>query len=199
VDKNQLIQRKLQQGFTLLELMLVFLLMAMVSVGVMMTLPSASNSQEGVQWQVQRFSTLVQFAQDEALISGLQLGVVFTEKSYQFVFYDYESKYWQPIENKQIQNKVELPDTLSLEYSLSGIEWDELDTEDQDTFLTDEYLVNIEGQERQVDLKPQVYLMSSGEVTPFTVTLSVSDSDSNVRAIAITVSSTGNITTLEEQ
>ena len=199
MDKNQLIQRKLQQGFTLLELMLVFLLMAMVSVGVMMTLPSASNSQEGVQWQVQRFSTLVQFAQDEALISGLQLGVVFTEKSYQFVFYDYESKYWQPIENKQIQNKVELPDTLSLEYSLSGIEWDELDTEDQDTFLTDEYLVNIEGQERQVDLKPQVYLMSSGEVTPFTVTLSVSDSDSNVRAIAITVSSTGNITTLEEQ
>lgn len=199
MGKNQRIQRKHQQGFTLLELMLVFLLMAMVSVGVMMTLPSASNSQEGVQWQAQRFSTLVQFAQDEALISGLQLGLVFTEKSYQFVFYDYESKYWQPLVKTQIQNKVALPEALSLQYSLSGIEWDELDTEDQDTFLTDEYLVNIKGQERALDLKPQVYLMSSGEVTPFTVTLTVDERDAKVRAILITVSSTGNVTISEEQ
>lgn len=199
MNKKRLIQRKFQQGFTLLELMLVFFLMAMVSVGVMMTLPSLSNSQDGVQWQAQRFSTLVQFAEDEALISGLQLGLVFTEKSYQFVFYDYESKHWQALENTQIQNKVALPETLSLQYSLSGIEWDELDTEDQDTFLTDEYLVNIEGQEQTVDLKPQVYLMSSGEVTPFTVTLSEDDSDANVRAISITVSTTGNVTISEEQ
>jgi general secretion pathway protein H len=199
VNKNKLIQPKRQQGFTLLELMLVFLLMAMVSVGVMMTLPSSSNSQDGVQWQAQRFSALVQFAEDEALISGLQLGLVFTEKSYQFVFYDYESKHWKTLENTQIQNKVTLPETLSLEYSLLGIEWDELDIEDQDTFLTDEYLVNIEGQEQTVDLKPQVYLMSSGEVTPFIVTLSEGDSDANVRAMLITVSSTGNVAVSEEQ
>ncbi|WP_435235973.1 type II secretion system minor pseudopilin GspH [Psychromonas sp. PT13] len=199
MDKYQIIQRKQQQGFTLLELMLVFLLMAMISVGVMMTLPNASNSQDGLQWQAQRFSTLVQFAEDEALISGSQLGLVFSENSYQFVFYDYETKNWQQIENKQIQNKVELPETLSLEYSLSGIAWDELDTEDQDTFISDDDLVHIDGEDRTVDLKPQVYLMSSGEVTPFAVTLSLNESSANVQAITITVSTTGNVTISEEE
>jgi general secretion pathway protein H len=196
VCKKQFTLHYKQHGFTLLEVMLVFLLMAMVSVGVIMTLPNNSNSQEGLQWQAQRFSTLVQFAEDEALMSGLQLGLVFDENSYQFAFYDYQRKSWLPVVSKQIQSKVELPEMLTLEYSLSGIAWDELDTEEQDTFFDDEYLVNIEDQEQIESLNPQVYIMSSGEVTPFSVILSTPE---NSQAITVTVSTTGSVTLSEEQ
>ena len=107
-----------QHGFTLLEIMLVLLLMGMMSVGVVMTLPNSLTSEEDVLWQAQRFSTLLQFAEDEALISGLEIGLVFNEKKdgYQFAFYDHSSEKWLAIESKQIQGQVTLPEIMAILY-----------------------------------------------------------------------------------
>ena len=140
--KKQLTHKQRQHGFTLLEIMLVLLLMGMASVGVVMTLPDNLTSQEDVHWQAQRFRTLLQFAEDEALISGLELGLVFDKNSYQFAFYDYKTQKWLPAVNKQIQDKVELPESLEIEYVLSGSVWDEIDTEKQDEFIDDDDLVS---------------------------------------------------------
>lgn len=194
-----LIFKHKQQGFTLLEVMLVFLLMSMVSVGVIMTLPSHTDSQDDMQWQAQRFNTLILFAEDEAMISGLDLGLVFGEKSYQFAFYDTKTKSWLPVVNKQFNNKVELPEDFFINFSLSGITWDELDTEERDDFIDDDDLVSIEGQEKVEPLKPQVYLMASGEVTPFSVDFSSVEGSSNEQSVTVSVSMTGAVTFSESQ
>ena len=197
--KKQLTHQQRQQGFTLLEIMLVLLLMGMVSVGVVMTLPNNLTSQEDLQWQAQRFSTLLQFAEDEALISGLELGLVFEQNSYQFAFYDYKTKKWLPVVDKQIQDKVELPETLKIDYLLSGSLWDEIDTEKQDEFIDDDDLVSIEGEEKVISLRPQVYVMSSGEVTPFSLEFSSADNNAKRQPVTVSVSMTGAISLTELQ
>ena len=189
--KNQL---KNQHGFTLIEIMLVLFIMGMVSVSVLMTFPNNINSENNLQWQAQRFSSLLQFAEDEALISGMDLGLFFDENSYQFTFYDYKSKKWLPIVNKPLQDKIALPDAFNITYTLAGLPWDEIDTEEQDRFIDQDDLVNIEGDERTVILKPQVYIMASAQVTPFSVEFSAEENDSDQQPISISVGMSGTVT-----
>lgn len=198
MQSNFAITNNNQQGFTLLEVMLVLLLMGMISVGVVMTLPSSLTSDQSVEWQAQRFSTLLQFAEDEAIISGVELGIVFAPEnnSYEFTFYDYKSKQWLPVSSKQIAGLVELPSSISIEYELSGSVWDEVETEDDDVFIDDEYLIIDEERDARA-LKPQVYVMSSGEVTPFTLVFSSIDGDRKKEMQTLSVSMSGAITFAE--
>jgi general secretion pathway protein H len=171
---------KRQQGFTLLEIMLVVIIMGMISVGVVMSMPSI-NSKQGIDWQTQRLVTLLQFAQDEALISGIELGLVFTEKSYQFAFYEHTKKRWLPVSIKAIDGEISLKPPLTLSYQLAGSVWEEIENSSNDSFIKDEDRVHIDGDEKQKTLTPQVYIMSSGEVTPFTIILTENKKSSNIK------------------
>lgn len=192
-----LITKRKHSGFTLLEIMLVFLLIAVASVGVVMTMPAQVASQEDIQWQAERFRSLLLFAEDEALMSGLELGLFFTESSYQFVAYDYQSKGWQVLDNKQLSKKIVLPDTVAVQYNLAGSIWQELDTEEKDSFIDDDDLVHIEGYEKQEAISPQIYLMSSGEVTPFSVTFSAVQNGQSSPSVTFSVAMTGSVTSVE--
>ncbi|MCG6200098.1 type II secretion system minor pseudopilin GspH [Psychromonas antarctica] len=186
-------QNSRQAGFTLLEIMLVLLLMGMISVGVMMTMPEHIISEEDISWQAQRFNTVLQFAEDEALISGIELGVFFEDNSYQFVFYDYPSKKWLAVISDQLPGKVELPESIQLEYLLSGSVWDEIVSNEQDDFIDNDYLVEIEGDSELPNLTPQVYIMSSGEVTPFELQFSERDGLTKAQSLTLSVSMSGKI------
>jgi general secretion pathway protein H len=171
----------------------------MASVGVMMAMPQHINNNESVDWQRQRLSTLLQFAEDEALISGKEIGLVFNKNTYQFTFYDYQSKNWLALESDQIGKIVELPDSMSLEYELLGSVWDEIEAEDEDVFIDEEYLVQIEGDEQEIkSFSPQVYIMSSGEVTPFKALFSEIETKADKQSSVLEVSMNGVITTAEK-
>jgi general secretion pathway protein H len=188
------VKPRFQAGFTLLEIMLVLVLMGMASVGVMMVLPQQTNENENVDWQSQRFSTLLQFAEDQALISGQELALVFKDNAYRFAFYDYESKKWLALVSEQIGKEIEIPESLDLEHNLIGSVWDEIEAEDEDVFLDEDYLVQIDDDEDEVEsLSPQVFIMSSGEVTPFSVTFSETTDSVNNRTSLVEVSMSGAI------
>jgi len=188
-------RQHLQAGFTLLEIMLVLVLIGMASVGVMMAMPQHANENDNVDWQAQRFSTLLQFAEDEALISGKELALVFKDNTYRFASYDYESKKWLAMVSEQIGEIIELPESMTFEFTLLGSVWDEIETEDEDVFLDEEYLVQIDGDEDEIkSLSPQVFIMSSGEVTPFGVLFSDSGIGNNKRTSLLEVSMSGGIT-----
>jgi len=157
-----------QSGFTLLEIMLVILLMGVAASAVVMTMPSQANAEKDPKWQAQRFITLLQFAEDEALISGLEIGIVFEDESYQFTTYDHKTSKWILAELDVLSGKRELSPPLKLEYKLSGSVWDQIETQ-EDSFIDDDYLVKVDIGKKEKILKPQVYVMSSGEVTPFTL------------------------------
>lgn len=172
--------------------MLVLVLIGMASVGVIMTMPQHGNENENVDWQAQRFSTLLQFAEDEALISGKELALVFKDNSYRFAFYDYQNKKWLAMVSEQIGKIIEVPESLTFEYTLLGSVWDEIETEDGDVFLDEDYLVQIDGEEDELkSLSPQVFIMSSGEVTPFGVLFSDSGTGNDKRTSLLEVSMSG--------
>ena len=168
-----------QNGFTLLEIMLVVLLMGMISMGVVMTLPSHFISKDNPQWQAKRFSVLVQVAEDEALISGVEYGLVFGVNSYQFATYDYQRKKWIAAEREPLHNKIKLPDKVNLKFMLSDSIWGDELTESKTSFIKYDELVHIKGEKEVVSLTPQVYIMASGEVTPFSVTFNNMASDNS--------------------
>jgi len=176
------------KGFTLLEVMLVLVLMGMISAGVVMTLPSSASLDKNSQWHAQRFSALLQLAEDHALISNTELGIEFGEQEYQFAYYDLKNKKWLPLSNSLINDYIQIPLSISAEYSLSGSVWDEIEQEDNDPFLEDEDLVQIEGDEREVKINPQVFIMSSGEVTPFSYKFYSVENEKKVTIVTVGMS-----------
>ncbi|GLS90625.1 type II secretion system protein GspH [Psychromonas marina] len=176
-----------------MEIMLVLVVIGMASVGVMMTMPQQANKVADVDWQAQRFSTLLQFAEDEALISGKELALVFTENSYRFSFYDYATKKWLALPESQIGDIFEIPESIEFSYTLLGSVWDEIETQDEESFIDKSYLVETEGDDEVESFTPQVFIMSSGEVTPFAV-LFTEASGSNKRSSTLEVSMSGAIT-----
>ena len=182
-----------QAGFTLLEIMLVLVVIAMASVGVMMAMPQQLNESENVDWQAQRLSTQLQFAEDEALISGKELGLVFEDESYRFAFYDHPTKKWLAIESDQLGKKIEIPEALSFEYELLGSVWDEIESQEDDSFIDKDDLVNIAGDDQLESFSPQVFIMSSGEVTPFSVTFSEASESGEQRSSLLEVNMSGTI------
>lgn len=186
---NRIAKQHFQQGFTLLEIMLVLVVIGMASVGVMMAMPQQANKNADIDWQIQRFNTLLQFAEDEALISGKELAIVFTENSYRFTFYDYTTKKWLALESNQIGKIIELPEAIEFSYTLLGSVWDEIETQDEDAFIDKEYLVKIEGEDEVESFSPQVFIMSSGEVTPFSVLFSDErGDDKHTRTLEVSMS-----------
>lgn len=186
-----------QQGFTLLEVMLVVLLIGLASLAVVMTFPNKLSSENNANWQAQRFATLLALAEDEALISGNELGLVIEKNSYQFAVYDYSKQRWLAARVGEIQGKVELPEPIGLKYSLSDSVWGEIDSSDQDGFIEQTERVYIEGDNKLQTLNPPIYVMSSGEVSPFSLVFSELDNDAEKNAITVSVSMNGAISLAE--
>jgi len=190
-------KNSLQHGFTLLEVMLVVLLIGMASLAVVMTLPNSLTSKDNVSWQAKRFATLLQFAEDEALISGNEMALVIEKNSYQFAVYDYSKQRWLAARSREADWKVELPESIGIEYSLSDSIWGQINRSGQDSFIDQMEAVDLEDEDKLAILNPQVYVMSSGEVSPFTLVFSEVDNDDEKQSMTVSVSMNGAISIAE--
>lgn len=173
------------------------LLIGMASLAVVMTLPNNLNSENNVSWQAQRFATLLQFAEDEALISGNELGLVMKNNSYQFAVYNYAKQRWLAARVGEIERAIGLPESIALEYRLSDSVWGDLNNLEQDSFIEESELIEIEADNTLETLAPQVYVMSSGEVSPFSLIFSKVDNDAEEQAMTVSVSMNGAISIAE--
>jgi len=182
------------KGFTLLEVMLVLALVGMISIGVVMTLPSSASLNKNSQWHAQRLASLIELVQDQALITNKEFGIEFAEQGYRFARYSLQDKKWQAFSNARINGDITIPDTITVEYALLGNVWDEIEQEDSDPFLEKAYLVEDEEQEKAI--KPQVFIMSSGEVTPFSYRFYNSSNEKD--KMTLTVNMSGQIELLYE-
>ncbi|HIO91335.1 MAG TPA: type II secretion system protein GspH [Leucothrix mucor] len=134
-----------KSGFTLLEIMIV-----VVIVGLLMSavVPMVSKSSDDLlKEQADRFSALVKLAQDESILQSRQLGLKIREESYSFLQQDDEK--WIAFEEGPFRQR-----------NLSGGTKITLYLDDVDVSLD-------EGAEGDKKTKPQVFILSSGEMTPF--------------------------------
>lgn len=141
--------RKLNKGFTLIEIMVVVVIVAVLISAVALSFPPVGDKL--LKENANRFSALMSLAQDEAILQSTELAVEITPTGYSF--YQNEGNSWVSFSDAPF-SKRQLPAEISTKLYLDGI--------------------SIDLKDRDKD-KPQVVILSSGEMTPFTYTLQFKD------------------------
>ncbi|MFH4468604.1 prepilin-type N-terminal cleavage/methylation domain-containing protein [Vibrio diabolicus] len=158
-------------GFTLIEILLVLVLLSLTAVAVITTLPT---SQKDLSKQyAQSFFQRLQLLNEEAVLSGKDFGVrvddgVDDAKS-TYALLSLTAEGWQPLELKQIPSKTKLEDDITLLLELGGGAWDNDDRLFKPGSLFDEDMFAEEEDDEKKVKPPQVFIFSSAEVTPFTL------------------------------
>jgi general secretion pathway protein H len=107
-----------------------------------------------IEQETARLRSVIDLLHEEALMQSRDYGLMLTETGYRFYVYDYQRLEWAEPPDDELLEPYALPSLLSMTLVLDGREVPLVpDFESQD----------VENPE------PQVMLLSSGEVTPFTV------------------------------
>jgi general secretion pathway protein H len=116
---------------------------------------SIGNDQE-LEQETGRLRGVVDLLNEEALMQSRDYGIMFTQTGYRFYVFDYQQLEWVVPQGDRLLETHSLPPLLSMSLVLDGREVAlDPDFESQDVETP----------------APQVMLLSSGEVTPFTVEL----------------------------
>lgn len=163
------IHHPFQQGFTLLELLVVVVIVAILFTYTTLAIRSTSP-EDLIKEEAHRLSRLVQLAAEEAILRGEEYGIEVYVDGYRFLHLE-ENK-WQPISGDKLLRDRELSNDMEIEMRLEDTEISiegALDTlsekksaagEDSDEEFNDSE------KDKKEAFKPHVYLLSSGEITP---------------------------------
>ncbi len=159
-------QMRKHNGFTLIEILLVLVLLSLTAVAVISTLPT---SQKDLSKQyAQSFFQRLQLLNEEAVLSGKDFGVRVDDAKSTYVLLSLTSEGWQPLKLKQIPSKTKLEEDITLQLELGGGAWDNDERLFKPGSLFDEDMFAEEEDEKKIN-PPQVFIFSSAEVTPFTL------------------------------
>jgi len=169
-----------ESGFTLLEIMLVIFLMGMMVTGVVMTMSSAGPDRQ-LKQEAARFIGVLELAEEEALLSSIEMGLVIEEQQYQFVYLDDNDK-WAAFTDSKFFAKKELQEDMLLTLELAGLKAQGSLLGDRKLFADDDGLFEdngglFEGDDKQARIEPDIFIYSSGEITDFTLTFTYMDAD----------------------
>lgn len=155
-------------GFTLLEVLLVLVLVSVASVAVIATLPV--SVEDGAKQEAQSLFHRVQLLNEEAMLSGNDYGLRVDDKASAYHFMHLRSDGWQKLEKSSIPAETELDAGLAILLTLGGDAWNNKDRLFQPGSLFDEEMF-AEYKQQQQPRPPQVFIMSSGEVMPFSIAI----------------------------
>lgn len=133
------------RGFTLFEIIVVVFI-----IGVIVTFGSLSISQHSdryVEDEAKRIHHLLRLATEEAILTAQEMSLLINTDGYSFA--QLVGPKWEPIEGDKFFRSREFPENLDVKMKVYDQE------------------VNLNDSEKPV----QIYLLSSGEVTPFRLTL----------------------------
>ena len=160
-----------QQGFTLIELLVVVVIVAILFTYT--TLAIRSNSPEDlINEEAHRFERLTQLALEESILRGEEYGIEIFTDGYRFL--RFTENQWLPLDNDKILRQRELPQDMELEVNLEETEIvidlasNPMSEQKLDLSfsLDSESKENNEEENEKSKAKPQIYLLSSGEITP---------------------------------
>jgi len=153
-----------QRGFTLIELLVTIVIVGIVLSIVTLSLNLAGDDRE-IRREVQRLMSILEVAQDDAMLQGREFGIEFLLGAYRFVEYDSLSELWLEIPGEDVLRMRALPEGMELSLRLE----DKLMTLEENPIALaangDE-----DNDDRTLQAKnytPHVLIFSSGEMTPF--------------------------------
>lgn len=144
---------------------MVLVLLSLGAVTVVMSLPD--NQQDLAREQAERFYHRLQLLNEDAILNGRDLGIRISEPDRHYAFLQLTAKGWQQYESKQFSENT-LPDGLTLGFELGSSAWQDNDSLFNQESLFDEQMF-AELEEEEIVRPPQVLVLASGEITPFTL------------------------------
>jgi general secretion pathway protein H len=138
------------RGFTLIEVMTVVFI-----IGVIITFASLSigqNSDKTLEEEAKRLQYLIKLASEESVLRSTSMAVAFTKEGYQFE--TVQGGQYVPLEKDKLFRKREFPADMKVDMELQG---QEVSFGDQENL-------------------PRIFILSSGEMTAFKITLRLEDS-----------------------
>jgi general secretion pathway protein H len=159
------ILRDVQNGFTLLELLVVVVIVAILFTYTTLAIRSDS-AEDIIKHEAQRMERLVQLALEESILRGEEYGIEIFIDGYRFLRFDLTENLWQPLSDDKLLHERELPLDMQLEMSLEETEI-VIDLA-SDPMKEQELDINAGSDEdkKEEEAKPQIFLLSSGEITP---------------------------------
>ena len=158
------------RGFTLIEILVVLIIIS-VMVG-MATIGLKRDYNDLLADDANRLKALIMMGRDEALFQARSLGIHFSKDSYGFVMVGEVRGSWVAMQDKQFRQRKLTPgaqltllrNEALVELTNEGKKSKADESEDEDE----------EGKKKKVkkdNKKPQILILSTGEVTPFTIEL----------------------------
>jgi general secretion pathway protein H len=153
--------RSFQPGFTLIELLVVIVVIGIiVSIG-LLSLGILGDDRQ-LRREAFRIGSLLEVAQDEAVMQGREFGLEIMLTSYRFVEFDPYQQRWAELPTEDVFRARQLPEGIEFNLLLEDrsilLEIDAEDLSDPDAE---------ENANSRNDFAPHILIFSSGDSTPF--------------------------------
>ena len=145
------LRRRPHRGFSLLELLVVIVIISILFTFTTLAIRGTSP-EELIQTEALRLDRLVQLALEEATLKGQEYGLEFSPDSYRFLLYFEDS--WLPLDQDKLLRERQLPENMEFELEIEQID-----------VLVEDDAANTDKEDEDRP-RPQVFLLSSGEITP---------------------------------
>jgi general secretion pathway protein H len=148
-------RRRPNAGFSLLELLVVVVIIGLIAQAVTLSMRALGTDRE-LEEESHRLRSVIDLLHEEALMQSRDYGVMFTETGYRFYVFDYQQLEWVIPQADRLLEQHVLPARLTMSLVLDG--------------RVVPLISDFDAQEIE-NAEPQVMLLASGEVTPFTIEL----------------------------
>ena len=185
-------QRSNKKGFTLIEVLLVIALL-----GVMVTLVQfkfgGNRPEDILEQESLKFAGIFELAAEYSMLNNLELGLVVDENQYQLLAYD--GTKWSEIPDNEMFTAFQLPERVEIELQLEDLPIEQPQIYDASTFNVeeDDDFTIIDEEENKVI--PHIYILSGGDITPFSLSFKLAESEYFEQEEEITYRVTGLYTT----
>ncbi|WP_249348144.1 prepilin-type N-terminal cleavage/methylation domain-containing protein [Pseudoalteromonas aurantia] len=172
MNKSHLTPMKRQQGFSLIEILVVLTIIAFATK--LVTYNLDGNMEEALEKKALRTHGVINLASEFAVLNQVELGFHLDKKTLEFLVFDGDK--WVTFEGEDLYKPIKFEDDYKVNLTIEGLDWAQDNLLEQSNWRE---LMGTGDEASLLELKklkvPQVLLLSSGEVSAFQLSLTLDE------------------------